>query len=119
MTYISLFAHFCFMGKIICNPLALVPPVVIICKFLGCASPPLSFLQVLAFILLFFIVLRRFLFPLSISLLCVCSHQIIQIVPCCFSLVCEHTWLFLAWRFSTCPYIFVFDIIQLTLKMFL
>ena len=64
---------FLFYGKTICNPLALVPPVVIICKFLGCASPPLSFLQVLAITLLFFIILCRFLCHLFISLVCLLS----------------------------------------------
>lgn len=54
------------------NPLALVPPVVVF-KLLGCASSlSLSFLQVLAIILLFFAVLHHFLFHLYISLSCVC-----------------------------------------------
>ena len=54
------------------NPLALVPPVVVF-KLLGCASSlSLSFLQVLAIILLFFAVLHHFLFHLYISFSCVC-----------------------------------------------
>jgi len=83
------------------NPLALVPPVVIFCKFLGCASSlslslSLSFLQVLAIILLFFAVLHHFLFHLYISLSCVCLLlPNYADVACVFFFCMEHLCLFL------------------------
>lgn len=72
------------------NPLALVPPVVIFCKLLGCASSlSLSFLQVLAIILLFCIIFSST--STFLSLVCVYYAD----VACVFFFCMEHLCLFL------------------------
>ena len=82
------------------NPLALVPPVVIFCKFLGCASSLSLSLSLSVFFkfwplyccsLLFCIIFSST--STFLSLVCVCSYQIMQM---------WHVYFSFAWNISVC-----------------